>query len=1123
MEITYLNRFKSTLLILISLWAISSTAWASRVVKVQVVDKDYLLVHFMDGEATFVDDGKGSDAYRGHHTSPANSSLVLFGQPLDIASATNSSSWTLVSEEDDNYSAEGKNPDAVHRKSKVNGMAMNEWAGSDWDYDYSKEHFIFLKLPHSLKPNATYTLEIDGSTHSLRSSAEFTFDIFSSRSEAIHTNLVGYLPDSRLKAADLYIYMGDGGTRDYSEFEGNDVYIYNVEAETSEKVGTVRFHQSEQKETQWNLTGSDVWSADFTGFSQPGTYRIAIEGVGCSQDFEISDDIYHDPYKVSVMGYYYMRIGEDKSMTPVPRQPRWIPGEDPSDTRIIKTQMHPYHSNWNSFSSGDAWDNPNDWASYELEGKPENPNAVGGHSDALDWDRHLGHVSNIYDLLLAYIISDGALSDDDLDIKESGNGIPDIIDEARNEVDFWLSLRHGEAYSHGVTNPNDQHILYQAGTTAMAAWANALNSAMLAYACQIAGESDLRARYLDSAEVAFQFADTHEEPMLDEGLNVGQARIRGRDFRMMSAAYLYNLTGNTDYEDIFSEECVVTSPESELFVQNNRNQLWGAVAYLKTEQPVNYAGLRENMRASIIHNARLKETNHTQTRPSRRGYANDGSTAWFQTTSDMPRTLIAHAVTQNESEKAELLDALLLEAGWSLGRNPLNIIQMTTATTALESKRSVENIYTSGRDDGTEGLHPGHTPYLNVEDWGGSMISGNPTKLFAKNYPDWQEWPHAENYISTRYVYAHSEFTPRQSMRFKTLLYGYLYSLASNGVGFESFIAAAGPDQNITDFDGDGKEEVTLDASNSYATGRTITEYKWSAADTLLSTGETTTVELDTGKHVITLSIADEAGETASDVVTISITSKSPNLIDNGDFSAADAGWGNYIHTSMATAAYATDDGVLHASISDGGSETWHIQWYQQNLVIEKGTSYRMVFDAWADAERTLDAEVGMQSSPYDTFLDEIVALTAESKTFELDFTMKRNTHRESRLNFNFGTSDHDVYIDNVELYVTGRDVAIDGGEEDQAGMPGKFRLMENYPNPFNPATTIGYQLPQSANVTIEVYNMLGHRVQTLLNQKKPAGRHQVTFNAGNLASGLYFYTLKAGHYREMKKMLLIK
>jgi hypothetical protein len=121
-----------------------------------------------------------------------------------------------------------------------------------------------------------------------------------------------------------------------------------------------------------------------------------------------------------------------------------------------------------------------------------------------------------------------------------------------------------------------------------------------------------------------------------------------------------------------------------------------------------------------------------------------------------------------------------MEADWGLGRNPLNIIQMTTATTPLENKRSVMNIYTTGRNDGTPGMHPGHTPYLNAYDWGGNMAMGNPSWMTKKSYPsDVSLWPMGEIYFDTRYVYAHSEFTPQQTMRGKMALYGYLHAIVA--------------------------------------------------------------------------------------------------------------------------------------------------------------------------------------------------------------------------------------------------------------------------------------------------------------------------------------------------------
>ena len=88
---------------------------------------------------------------------------------------------------------------------------------------------------------------------------------------------------------------------------------------------------------------------------------------------------------------------------------------------------------------------------------------------------------------------------------------------------------------------------------------------------------------------------------------------------------------------------------------------------------------------------------------------------------------------------------------------------------------------------------------------------------------------------------------------------------------------------------------------------------------------------------------------------------------------------------------------------------------------------------------------------------------------------------------------------------------------------PESFKLFQNYPNPFNPGTTISYTLPNSGNVTFKIYNILGDEVATLSNEVKPAGNYEVEFNANGLASGIYFYQLKAGEFVQTKKMILMK
>ncbi len=88
---------------------------------------------------------------------------------------------------------------------------------------------------------------------------------------------------------------------------------------------------------------------------------------------------------------------------------------------------------------------------------------------------------------------------------------------------------------------------------------------------------------------------------------------------------------------------------------------------------------------------------------------------------------------------------------------------------------------------------------------------------------------------------------------------------------------------------------------------------------------------------------------------------------------------------------------------------------------------------------------------------------------------------------------------------------------------PDQYVLHQNYPNPFNPTTTIRYEVAKAGPVRLTVYNILGQRVSVLVNTRQPAGSHQVTFNASQLASGLYFYRLQAGNKVFVKKMLVME
>ncbi len=97
------------------------------------------------------------------------------------------------------------------------------------------------------------------------------------------------------------------------------------------------------------------------------------------------------------------------------------------------------------------------------------------------------------------------------------------------------------------------------------------------------------------------------------------------------------------------------------------------------------------------------------------------------------------------------------------------------------------------------------------------------------------------------------------------------------------------------------------------------------------------------------------------------------------------------------------------------------------------------------------------------------------------------------------------------------------GLEEERAKAPCKYGLLQNYPNPFNPSTKISWQTPVSGWQTLKVYDVLGNQVATLVNEYRTAGTYELEFDASKLASGVYYYQLKAGDFIQTKKMIYLK
>jgi len=129
--------------------------------------------------------------------------------------------------------------------------------------------------------------------------------------------------------------------------------------------------------------------------------------------------------------------------------------------------------------------------------------------------------------------------------------------------------------------------------------------------------------------------------------------------------------------------------------------------------------------------------------------------------------------------------------------------------------------------------------------------------------------------------------------------------------------------------------------------------------------------------------------------------------------------------------------------------------------------------------------------------------------------------------NYNFRGVIDDVYIFNYSLSsseiedIYNQSTPIDS--QTDLDIPNSYLLSQNYPNPFNPSTIINYDLPIKNDVQLSIFNLLGQKVVTLVSERQEAGYHAVKWDAGWMASGIYYYKIEAGSFIDIKRMLLLK
>ena len=146
-----------------------------------------------------------------------------------------------------------------------------------------------------------------------------------------------------------------------------------------------------------------------------------------------------------------------------------------------------------------------------------------------------------------------------------------------------------------------------------------------------------------------------------------------------------------------------------------------------------------------------------------------------------------------------------------------------------------------------------------------------------------------------------------------------------------------------------------------------------------------------------------------------------------------------------------------------------------------------------------------------DTFYSDSVTITGYTLT----------NHTRIRFRLDASDDDDDIYIDEIRVSAEGGEITSINESTDI--IPNRLLLYQNYPNPFNPTTKIKYSIPIGSFVSLKVYDLLGRKIMTLVNERKQKGTYQVEFDGKNLASGIYFYILYADHFIKTRKFVLMK
>lgn len=661
---------------------------------------------------------------------------------------------------------------AVSRKSKPSDMAYT----GKWTFEFPIHHTVYATFSKPLSHNKSYRLDLSSLNLGFHTYRHQPND---SISDAIHINQVGFSPNDSVKHGYFSLWQGQpaeqcrflrcsqGNKTPKTASPPHNTFFLRTPSHRQVFSGSLD-KVTLNSQQQHRLTKSPVWKMDFSQFNQPGQYQLCISDHGCSHYFKISTDVWKENFQTSVKGLFNQRSGMAlKHPYSAFQRPRNLHPADGFD--VIQSNERLLDSkNGLNFRTGTT---NFDRLSTTLSSEPIDY-AWGGYADAGDWDRRVQHlrVSRLlFELIQLYPTKFAHL---DLNIPESHNDLPDIVDEALWGLEFYRRLQRSDGAvpggiesqehpRHGEASWQESQKLF---LYAPDLWSSYLYSAAAAKAANWLKKSHPKRskKYRISAIKAMTWAEKQRLPIKRNKHSKDFAVI---DARNLAASELFALTQHEHWHTIFKSTTVFKTEGLPIVSHNKYDQSDAAFTYSNSRNKD--SALSNNIVSAFTVTANIIAQSTLNT-PF--GWAMNNPREWLGWGAlSVPQAInLARAYTLTNNNY--YWQSTLRASQFGLGANPSNL-SFTTGVGYRYPQNPLHHDHHVSAQAVPHGLtlNGPHDATKLTEHWLMPMLD-------KALYPNYQEWPLTENYLDIFSFAPMTEFSTHNTIGINAYVWGFLYA-----------------------------------------------------------------------------------------------------------------------------------------------------------------------------------------------------------------------------------------------------------------------------------------------------------------------------------------------------------